>query len=59
MKIKSTHILTDITNYSKLFNYKLQYNEDEIILYPGTYKMQIYALYKNGKETNSMLDFTN
>lgn len=61
MKIESkdvkSYILADITNYSKIFNYSLQYIEDEIILNPGTYKMQIYSLYKNGEEVDSMLDF--
>lgn len=57
MKVESSYLLADITNYSKMFNYTLQYLEDEVILYPGTYKMQIHSLYKNGEEINSMLDF--
>jgi len=61
MKVESkdikSYLLADITNYSKMFNYELQYKEDEVILYPGTYKIQIHSLYKKGKEVNSMLDF--
>lgn len=57
MNINKQFLLADINNYSKMFNYSLQYKEDEVIVYPGKYKMQIYSLYKDNKEVDSMLEF--